>query len=221
MRQHWATAARLFFPAYANAIGWVLAGCGWGVVIGAALEAVFGRGDGGLLDAAGETGLIAVAAAMAGMVGGALLWTSLHLVALIPFGVLLGRTIGRYPSWVTRPGILFERSARSGAIASVIFGVFHGVAFSPLWLAALLLESIQRKPLPCAFLHWCTLSGVLAGGIVGMLALGRQFYRGMPESWRVEVRESVAIHPLLKAWRGRASWQAILGLPGAFDRLQA
>ncbi len=42
MPERLATAVRVLLSAYAGAAGWVLAGCGWGVVVGSALEAAFG-----------------------------------------------------------------------------------------------------------------------------------------------------------------------------------
>jgi hypothetical protein len=70
MRGRFAAAIRVLMSAYVGAVVWVLAGCGWGVVIGSALEAAFGRGTHDLLDAAGETSLEAIAGGLAGMAGG-------------------------------------------------------------------------------------------------------------------------------------------------------
>ncbi len=191
MRQQLAIAARLFFPAYGGAMVWVMAGCGWGVVIGSALEAVFGRGADGLIDAAGETSLEAVAGALAGMVGSTLIQTCLHLVTLVPLFALMERTAGRYPPGCRCRGIWYECSARSGALASVIGGVVFGIVCAPVCVAAVLLESIHGRPVPCTFIQWGTLGGLLAGGIVGLAAMGLAVHRGMPESWREELRRGL------------------------------
>jgi hypothetical protein len=188
MRQHFATAARLFFPAYANAIVWVLAGCGWGVVIGAGLEAAFGRGADGLLDAAGETALLAVAGALAGMVGISLILACGHIATLVPGFYLIGKAGGLYKAGTEHLGVMHERSPRVGLATSLVLAVMNGTWMGPLGGAGSLLESMEGRPVPSTMIQWCTLLGLLAGGIVGVVAMGREFYRKMPESWRAAVR---------------------------------
>src|SRR5690348_15443207 len=88
---------RVFLPAYGGAVGWVLAGCGWGLILGSALEAAFGQGTAGLLDAAGELSLEAVAGALLGMAGGTLVLAGGIILLGAPLLALIGKLNGRYP----------------------------------------------------------------------------------------------------------------------------
>ncbi len=191
MRQPWATAARLFSPAYADTIVWVLAGCGWGVTVGMALEAAFGRGADRLLDAAGETSLLAVAGALAGMAGMTLMLACGHIATLVPAFHLVGKGGGLYAPGTEGRGVLHERSARVGLATSLTLAVVNGTWAGPLIGAGCLLESVAGRPVPGTFLESCTLLGLLAGSVVGVVALGRTFYRGMPEGWRHELRRGL------------------------------
>jgi hypothetical protein len=185
-------AVRVFFGAYAGAVGWVLAGCGWGVAIGAALEAAFGRGTGGLLDAAGEAGLEATAGALLGMVGGTLAMICLHVLKLVPAFVLVGMGAGRYPYNNASLGIMHERSARTGAVTGVVIAVMNGTALGPVCGAGCLLESIHGRPVPESLVQGSALAGLLAGGGVGLVALARTTWHGLPEPWRAEIRRGIA-----------------------------
>jgi hypothetical protein len=191
MRGKFATAVRAFLQAYAGAVVWVLAGCGWGMVIGSALEAAFGRGADGLLDAAGETSLEAVAGALLGMVGGTLLMAGLHVITLAPTFALMGKYGGRYPYGNASLGIMHERSARVGSVTGVVIALINGTAFFPLIGAGVLLESIHGRPVPCTLVQGCTLAGLLAGGLIGVVALGRTVWQRLPEPLREEVRRGM------------------------------
>jgi len=169
----------------------VLAGCGWGVVIGTALEAAFGGGAEGLLDAAGQTSLEAVAGALLGMMGFTLLMACLHAVTLVPIAYLIKKASSREPSGNASLGLMHERSPRGALLASVLCAVINGTYLAPMAGAGTLMESIHGSPLPDTFLRWGVLLGLLAGGIVGLIAMARQFYRGMPESWREEWRRGL------------------------------
>jgi hypothetical protein len=188
MRQHLAMAARLFWPAHANAVLWVLAGCGWGMVLGATLEAAFGAGPDGLLDAAGQASLEALTGALLGMIGFTLLTAFLHTVTLVPAFYLIEKGSGRYPHGDASLGFLHERSPRTALATSLLLAVINGTWLAPMMGAGCFMESIHGTPLPNTFLLWGVLLGLLAGGIVGMVAMVRQFYREMPESWREEFR---------------------------------
>jgi hypothetical protein len=183
--------ARVFAGAYAGAVTWVLAGCGWGVVIGAALEAAFGRGADGLLAATGETALEATAGALLGVVAAPLLLAALHLVTLVPAFALIGKGADRYPYGNRDLGILHERSARVGAVTAVVIGLINGTMFGPVCGAGSLLESIHGGRLPCAFVEWCTVAGVLVGGVIGLAAMAHTIYWQVPEEWRQEFRRGL------------------------------
>lgn len=191
MRQHWATAARVFFPAYAGAMVWALAGCGWGVTIGTALEVAFGRGSDGLIDAAGETALLAVAGALAGMVGMTLILAFGHIVTLVPLCYLIGKLSRLLPSVGPRPDPMNRHGALVGLITSLACALMNGTWAGPMLGAGALLESVLGRPMPRTILHWCILAGLLAGGIIGLAALARAIYRGIPEGWREQLRRKV------------------------------
>jgi hypothetical protein len=188
MRQHLATAARVFFPAYANTIVWVLAGCGWGVVIGAALEAAFGRGPDGLLDAAGETSLEAVAGALAGMVGMTLALAAGHIVSLVPLFYLISKVSAQFPSLVRERDPMVKHGALAGLLTSLACALLNGTWAGPLCGAGAMLESIHGRPVPSTLLQWGTLIGLLAGGIVGLVTMAHAICQGIPESWREALR---------------------------------
>jgi hypothetical protein len=188
MRQHVATAARVFFPAYAGAVVWVLAGCGWGVVIGSALEAAFDRGADGLLDAAGETSLMAVAGALAGMVGMTLVLACGHILTLVPLAHLAGKLSRLLPAVDGEPDPMNQHGALVGLLTSLACALINGTWAGPMLGAGVVLESLQGRPVPATFLQWGTLLGLLAGGVVGLAAMGRAIYRGIPEGWRAGLR---------------------------------
>jgi hypothetical protein len=162
---------RVFLPAYAGAAGWVLAGCGWGIVIGSALEAAFGQGTAGLPDAAGELSLEAVAGALLGMAGGTLALTGGVILLAAPLLALIGNLDGRYPP--DSSSFLRERNFRAGVAAGLVAGVIHGTWLFPSLMAAALLESIHGRGVPFTALQWATLAGILAGGIIGAVSLVR------------------------------------------------
>ncbi len=188
MREQLATARRLFLGAYPGAVAWVLAGCGWGVVIGAALEATFGQGADGLLDAAGETSLEAVTGALLGMVGGTLVLACGHVVTLAPTFALVGKVAGLLPCGRHHLGVRDRPNARLGALTGVVCGIISGTALLPFLGAGALLESIHGQPVPRTFVQGGTLFGILAGGIIGLVGLGRTTWQRLPEAWREEVR---------------------------------
>jgi hypothetical protein len=192
MRQHLATAARVFFPAYAGAMVWVLAGCGWGVVIGSALEATFGQGADGLLDAAGETSLLAAAGALVGMVGMTLVLAVGHIVTLVPLFYLIGK-VGKLiiPSadWQRDP--MSRHAALAGLLTSLACALLNGSWAGPIGGAGVVLESVLGRPVPRTILQSCTLLGLLAGGIIGLVAMGREIYRGIPANWREGLRRGM------------------------------
>jgi hypothetical protein len=191
MRQQLATATRVFYPAYLGAMVWVLAGCGWGVVIGSALEAAFGQGADGLIDAAGEISLEAVAGALLGMIGFTLVAGCGHVATLVPGFYLIGKGCGRFPHNNPNLGLMHERSARVGLLTSFASAVINGTWAGPLLGAACLLESIHGNPVPRTFIQGGTLGGLLVGGIVGLATMTLAIYRGMPESWREELRRGM------------------------------
>ena len=180
-----ASALRAFLPAYANAVVWVLAGCGWGMLIGSILEAAFGRGADGLLDAAGETSLEAVTGALLAVVAAPVILCSLHLVTLAPLIALMGKFGGRYPHGIVSLGIMHERSARMGAVTSLLCGFINGMGLGPMIGAGVLLESIHGQGgSPVPLLEWSILAGLLAGGILSVVTLGRTLWRSLPETLR-------------------------------------
>jgi hypothetical protein len=193
---------RVFLPAYGGAVGWVLAGCGWGLIIGSALEAAFGRGTDGLLDAAGELSLEAVAGALLGMAGGTLALAGGIILLAAPLLALIGKIDGRYPPG--RSGFLCERSFRAGVAAGVVTGVIHGTWLFPALFAAALLESIHGRGVPFTPLQGATLAGILAGGIAGAVSLVRTMWRALPPAWREEIHQE-ALRP---AWQ-----RALQGFP--------
>ncbi len=186
MRAQLKTLVRLFLPAYLDAITWVLAGCGWGIIVGCILEAVFGRGADGLLDVAGETTLEAVAGSLCGLVGGTLTLGLLHLVTLVPIASLMGWLGGRFANGDASRGILQERSARAGALAAVLCAVINGTYMFPMLGAGLVLETVNGPPVPHTALEGATLAGILAGGIIGLIALLRGAWQRLPQTWREE-----------------------------------
>jgi hypothetical protein len=184
MRGQFAAAIRVFMSAYVGAVVWVLAGCGWGVVIGSALEAAFGRGTHGLLDAAGETSLEATAGALAGMAGGALLTTLLLVGAMVPLAALLDKRDGLHTRGNGGLGLRQEGSTRLGALLGLVCGLSTGTALGSLVGAASLLDSIQGRPFSCAFVQRGTRLGIFVGGIVGAVVLVRTIYRQIPKAWQ-------------------------------------
>jgi hypothetical protein len=182
MRGRLETTLRVFFSAIVGAAGWVLAGCGWGVVIGSALEAAFGRGTQGLLDAAGETGLEAAAGGLAGMMAGALLGTLLYFGTLVPLAALLDKQQDFCPP--ANRGLPPYRSTRLGVLIGLVCGASIGTSLGALQGAAYLLDSIQGRPFSFAFVQVSTRVGIFLGGIVGAVALGRTIYRQMAEVLR-------------------------------------
>jgi hypothetical protein len=191
MRDKWTTALRILIGAYPGAVGWVLAGCGWGVVAGAVLEASFGRGTDGLLGAAGETSLEATAGALLGMVAWTVGMTLLHGITLVPVFVLMGWVGGRFARGDSSRGVMHERSARMGVVTAVACAVVNGTWGAPLLGAGALLESIHGQPVPCDFVQGGTLAGILAGGILALVELGRTCWRQLSEEWRAEVRRGM------------------------------
>jgi hypothetical protein len=186
---------RAFLPAYAGTVGWVLAGCGWGLVIGSALEAVFGRGTGGLLDAAGELSLEASAGALLGLAGGTLVLACGIIILAGPLLALIGKLDGRYPP--DSQSFLRERSFRASVVAGVVTGVIHGTWMFPALGTAALLESIHGRGVPFTPLQWGTLAGILAGGIIGAVSLVRTTWRALPPAWREEIHQE-ALRPALQ-----------------------
>jgi hypothetical protein len=185
MRIEWKNVARSFLPAYAGAVGWVLAGCGWGLVVGCALEAAFGRGCEGLLEHAGVLSLEAPAGALLGMLGGTLTLACLHLITLVPLGALMSRYGGRYPQG--KVGLMHERSARSAAFAGVLCALINGTYLFPVIGAGVLLESVEGPPMPATWLEGATLAGILAGGIIALVCLVRSLWQDLPPAWRDEI----------------------------------
>jgi hypothetical protein len=200
MRTEWKTVARLFLPAYGRAVGWVLAGCGWGLVAGCALEAAFGRGCEGLLDAAGELSLQAPAGALIGMLAGTLTLACLHLVTLVPLGALMSRCGGRYPQG--KVGLLHECSARSAAFAGLLCALINGTYLFPVMGAGILLESIEGPPVPATWLEGATLAGILAGGIVALVSLLHGLWQHLPPAWRDEICRDYALRQFRARWAG-------------------
>jgi hypothetical protein len=187
MRGWFKTIMRVFSSAIAGAAAWVLAGCGWGVVIGSGLEAAFGRGIHDLLDSAGETSLEATAGALAGMMAGAFLTTLLFVGMLVPISLLLDKLQGPDPRGNRGLGLPQYRSTRLGALIGLVCGMTFGTALGALIGAASLLDSIQGRPFTYAFIQKSTRAGVFLGGIVGAVALGRAIYRPMADLFREEI----------------------------------
>jgi hypothetical protein len=195
MRQHVTTAARVFFPAYANTIVWVLAGCGWGVVVGAALEAALGRGTDGLLDAAGETSLEAVAGALAGLVGMTLALACGHILTLVPGFFLIGKVHRHLPSADRPHDPMNEHAALLGLLTALALALMNGTWAGPMLGAGCMMESIHGRPVPSTYLQSCTMLGLLAGGVIGLAALGHAIYRGIPASWHEQIRRAMCWRP--------------------------
>jgi hypothetical protein len=188
----------VFFPAYANTIVWVLAGCGWGVVIGAALEAAFGRGIEGLLDAAGESSLEAVAGALAGMVGMTLVLAFGHIVTMTPLFYLAGKLHRLLPNAGRPHDPMNEHAVLAGVLTSLACALMNGTWAGPMLGAGCVLEEIHGRPVPSTWLQSCTMLGLLAGGVIGLAALGQGFYRRMPASWHDGLRRAMCWTP---RWR--------------------
>jgi hypothetical protein len=195
MRQHLATAARVFFPAYANTIVWVLAGCGWGVVIGAALEAALGRGIEGLLDAAGETSLEAVAGALAGLIGMTLTLACGHILTLVPLFYLAGKLHRLLPNAGRPHDPMNEHAVLAGLLTSLTCALMNGTWAGPMLGAGCVLEEIHGRPVPSTWLQSCTMLGLLAGGVIGLVALGQGIYRGIPARWHEGIRRAMCWRP--------------------------
>jgi hypothetical protein len=194
MRAHLRTLVCLFVPAYLDAITWILAGCGWGLIVGCILETAFGRGADGLLDAAGETSLEAVAGALCGLAGGTLTLGVLHLVTLVPIASVMGWLGGRFANGDASRGIMQERSARAGAVAAILCAVINGTYMFPMLGAALVLESVNGPTVPHTPLEGATLAGILAGGIIGLITLLRGAWQRLPQTWREEFLRDDSMH---------------------------
>jgi hypothetical protein len=188
MREKLAGAARVFLTAYIGAAGWVLAGCGWGIVVGSALQAVFGRGTHGLLDTAGETSLEATAGALAGMAGGVLLITGCFVCALTLVAAILDRLEGLTPGGKRCRALGGWRSTPLGALVGLACGVCLGPSLGATVGAGAVITSFHGTPIPCPWVQGIGCLGVLVGGIVGAAGLWRSIYRQLPERWREEIR---------------------------------
>ena len=132
--------------------------------------------------------LIAVAGSLAGMVGMTLVLALGHTATLVPAFFLMGKVGGLFKPGTEGHGVMHERSARVGLVTSLLCALINGTWAGPMLGAGCMLESIHGRPVPVTFVQWGTMLGLLAGGIVGLAALGRQVYRGMPENWRAALR---------------------------------
>jgi hypothetical protein len=188
MRKLISAAMRVFLPAYGSALAWILAGIGWGVVIGSSLDAAAGRGTEGLLDAAEGAALVGSAGALFAAVAGCLTMTCLHGVTLVPLIALVGMFSRASPPGQIAPGIMNETSVRSGALVSVILGLFAGMTFGAMCGAGIALEEVYGKTGPTPALHWGTALGTLAGGVAGLVEMGRTVWRALPEHARQQLR---------------------------------
>jgi hypothetical protein len=164
-------------------VDWVLAGCGWGAVVGGALEAAFGRGVRDLPGAAGETSLEAAAGGLAGMTAGAVLMTALLVGTLVPVAAVLDALQKGFTSQ-GRPGLRHESSTGRAAWMGLVAGMSVGTALGALVGAAFLLDRIQGRPFSFAFVQVGTRLGAFAGGIAGAAELGRSIWQQTPEVWR-------------------------------------
>jgi hypothetical protein len=187
MREKIIAAARVFLTAYASAAGWVLAGVGWGVVTGATLEAIFGRGTEGLLDSTDGAALAGSVGAVFGMLGSGLLMTFLHGITLIPLFALIGKVSGRYAPGQEHLGLMGERSVRSGALVVVILATLMSLTLGAMCGTGITLESIYGEGGPTLALHWATAFGTLIGGIVGVIEMGWTVARALPPEWQQQV----------------------------------
>jgi hypothetical protein len=157
------------------------------VVTGAFLEAVFGRGTVGLLDAADGAALGGSVGALLGVVAVGLGSTCLNGVTLVPWFALLGKLRSLYPTGREGLGLMDELSARTGALCSVILGVCVSLTCGAM-CAGLALEWVYGKAGPTPALHWGTTWGALAGGVAGLVEMGHRVWRALPKRWQEEVR---------------------------------
>src|SRR5262249_7314960 len=137
MRQLLRAAAR----AYVSALVWVLAGIGWGVLTGAALESLFGNGLDSLPAALDEVALASSLGGLVGAVASTIVMLCLHGLTLVPLAALLGKVAGRYPRGQVNLGITAERSARSGALVTVILAPCFGLTIGAMSGAGMSLET--------------------------------------------------------------------------------
>jgi hypothetical protein len=184
MRKKLAAAVRVLAHAGAEGFAWVLAGAGWGLLGGIALEAVFGHGTEGLLDAAGEAGLAGAGGALVGvLVGGTALVGSPALGGALG-GALCERAGGRHPWGDRGRGLLDECSARSGAIGGALGGALVGPVIGAACGAGLALEAVAGTDPPYAFVQGAVIAGVLAGAVGGEVAAWRAVWPELPASVR-------------------------------------
>jgi hypothetical protein len=182
---------------------WVLAGVGWGLLAGGALEAVFGQGADGLGEALGETSLVATFGAVVGVFGfGALLTAAPALGGAL--GGLLGGLLQPRASRPASAGLLHQTGPRAGAIGGAIGGAITGPVVGALCGVGITLDHIHGKDWDFGFVYWLTILAAGAGAFCGAIEVLGIIYGALPERLRHELRVLIPLRPPA-LWRCRSS----------------
>jgi hypothetical protein len=187
MRETLKALAVVFVRAWGSATAWTLAGCGWGVVIGAALEATFGLGPGIVLEAAGQISLEAATGAVLG-VAAQLLLIAFFGAELFALMALQNRLRSRLPRGNPVVGVRHERRALIGAFMGLPGLLSCLLGFGAFGGAGLMMELIHGGRTPWEFVEWGAAFGCLAGAVIGNVELLWTLHRALPPSWQEELR---------------------------------
>jgi hypothetical protein len=167
---------------------WVLAGGGWGLMIGGALEAAAGQGPDGLFEAAGETSLVATGGALLGLFGFGLPLACAPAVGGALGGLLSGLAQRGHPRPARCPSIWHETSARSGAFGGAVGGALVGPVVGVMCGAGLALDALHERPWDYSCLYWLTALGFAAGALRGVFQAGGIIFRALPRPVQDQIR---------------------------------
>jgi hypothetical protein len=191
MRGNWRTVPGVTCRVVVSLVTWTLAGGGWGLLLGGALEAILGQGTDGLFEAVGETSLVATGGALPGLLGFGLVMICAGGTGGAIGGFLSSRAVAAGlvpPPPVRGPGIWYENSPRAGALGGGVGGAVVGPIIGAMCGAGLALDAAFGQEWAYQFVYWLAILGFAAGAACGVVAAGRTLFDALPGATQEYIR---------------------------------